>query len=289
MASTSTIVNPAGGTPGQSGPALAATRVPLWPVIVQGVRVRAVLTTVLSLMMLAMGLLVGAMWPSLRGSFGEMASQLPPAFDALMGSQPLTTAVGWANAEMLSMVAPAATIAMGVISAAKATAAEEEDKTLAVMLALPLTRTGYLVARELSMIVSVLIVSAAVLVGLLIGNPLGDLGLGVANIVAASAACALIGILFGSIALALGAWSSQLRFTFAVAAGLAVAAFAASTFLPLSESVQWGAKLSPWYYYTSDVPLAVGANYGHFAVLLALSGVAFGLAVAALRRRDLRG
>jgi ABC-2 type transport system permease protein len=258
-------------------------------IMVQAVRVRATLVVVISSMMLGMGLIVGALWPTMHESFADLSAGLPAAFDALLGQQSLSTAVGWANAEMLSMVAPAGVIAVGVISAAKATAGEEEAGTLGILLAAPVSRSMFLAAKELAMIVAVFFVSAAVAVGLLLGNTIGGLGIPVGNVIAASVACLLLGVLYGSFALAVGAWTGQRRLTLAAAGGCAALSFAVANFLPLSDVLASGAKLSPWYYYTSDVVLAAGANYWHFAILGGLSLFCYVLAVAGFSNRDLRG
>ncbi|NQU37135.1 MAG: ABC transporter permease subunit, partial [Actinobacteria bacterium] len=158
-----------------------------------------------------------------------------------------------------------------------------------VILAAPVSRAQFLAAKELAMFASVVIVGTAVAVGLLLGNVVGGLELAVGNIVAASVAVVLLGVLFGTVALAVGAWTGQRRLTMAVAGGLAVLAFFVASFLPLSDALAGGAKLSPWYYYTSDVPLANGANYWHFAVLVVTSIVIYVVAQVGFRNRDLRG
>lgn len=201
----------------------------------------------------------------------------------------MSTPSGWANAEMMSMVAPAGVIAVAVISAMKATASEEETKTMGLLLGAPVTRSTFLLAKSAAMAVHVAIVAVAAGVGLTVGSLVGDMDLGLAGIVGASLHVAALGLLFGTVAVAVGAWTGNAKLTSSVAAGLGGLSFALASFLPLSASLADAARVSPWYYYNSSNPLSNGADPLHLAVLLVLAALALALGLFAFRRRDLRG
>lgn len=257
--------------------------------VVHTVRERIPFVTVLSVLMVGMGLMVGALWPSLQDTLAEMQAALPEVFLGLLAGADMATASGWANAELLTMVAPAAVIAVAITSGARLTAGEEEAKTMGLLLGAPVPRRTFLVARMVTTAVTVLLVSAAVGVGLALGSVVGGMDLDGWRILAACAHTAALGLLFGALAIAVGAASGRSRMTVAATAGLAVLAFAAASFLPLSQRFAGAAKGSPWYYYNAADPLTNGADLGHLALLsgLALAFTAAGL--LAFRVRDLRG
>ena len=255
----------------------------------KAVKDRAQIAAAASFYMLLIGAVLGLLWPPLRDVFQKMPQGMTDLVAAISGGTDLTTTTGWANAELLSLLAPAAAIVAGVMSAAAASAGEEEEKTLGLTLGAPVGRSGFLIAKMIAMSVTVLIVSVCVGLGLELGNVIGNLGFTAAGMTGVAAHTLLFGVLFGALAFLLGSATGSKRATTLVPTVVAVLAFAANTFLPLNKSLAPGQKFSPWYYYLSSNPLAHGAAGGQ---LLLLAGVSVVLAIAAVlvfRARDLRG
>lgn len=269
--------------------ARGAPRSPMPTVVLHAVRERLVLVGAVSALMVGMGLLVGALWPSLKDTFADLQESLPDAFSTILAGADMSTPSGWANAETMSMVAPAGVIAVAVISAMKATAAEEETKTMGMLLGAPVGRSTFLLAKAAAMAIHVLLVAGSVGVGLALGSLVGDMGLSAGNIVGAALHVGALGLLFGAIAIAVGGWSGNGKLTTTVAAGLGGLSFALASFLPLSDTLADGARVSPWYYYNSSDPLSNGADPLHLVVLAGLALLAIAVATWAFRRRDLRG
>lgn len=261
----------------------------LLAMIGQAVRDRLPLVIAVSALMVGMGLMVGSLWPLLQGTFADLQDSLPDAFSTILAGADMSTPSGWANAEMLSMVAPAGVIAVAVISATKSTAHEEETKTMGVLLGAPVARSTFIWAKSAAMAVHVAIIAVAIGIGLMLGSLVGDMSLGAANIIGTSLHAAGLGLLFGAVAMAVGASTGNGRLTTTIAAGLAGLSFALASFLPLSDSLAFGAKASPWYYYNSSDPLANGVDPLHLAVLLALGALALAAGTLAFRRRDVKG
>jgi ABC-2 type transport system permease protein len=229
----------------------------------KAVKDRTQVVGVASFYMLMIGAVLGLLWPPLRDVFRTLPQSMVDLVKAISGGTDLSTPAGWANAELLSLIAPAAVIVVAIMSAAAASAGEEENKTLGLTLSAPVSRSVFLVATMVAMAVCVLIVSICIGLGLVLGNLVGKF--------------------------LLGAASGSKRVATLVPALVAVLAFAANTFLPLSADLADGQKLSPWYYYNSSNPLVHGADAGH---VMLLAGISILLAVAAVlvfRRRDLRG
>jgi ABC-2 type transport system permease protein len=255
----------------------------------KAIKDRTKVVGVASFYMLLIGAILGLLWTPLRNVFRAMPQSMNNLVKAISGGTDLSTPTGWADAELLSLLAPAAVIVVAILSGAAASAGEEENKTLGVTLSAPVGRGTFLTAKMIAMVASVLIVSICIGLGLELGNVIGNLGFVAAGIIGVAAHALLLGVLFGALAFLLGAATGSKRIATLVPALVAVLAFAANTFLPLNPSLAGGQRFSPWYYYISVNPLVHGADGGHLLLLAGISIVVAFAAVIAFGRRDLRG
>lgn len=247
------------------------------------------LVGVLAFYGLALGVAVGALWPPLQQTFADLSDSLPAAVNQLMGGVSLGTPAGWMNAEMMSIIAPGFLIAIAVISGGRAIAGEEGERTLGLVLSTSASRTTFLAAKTVAMVVHVLIVSVFIFVGLLLGNLIGDMGIGVGLMLAATVQMTLVALVFGAIALTLGVAGTNRRQTMAISAGVAGLSFVLAVFLPMTESLKWLAKLNFWYPFSANVALVNGIDWGFAAVLAACAIVISAVGFVIFPRRDLRG
>ena len=98
---------------------------------------------------------------------------------------------------------------------------------------------------------------------------------------------ALLGILYGTVALALGAATGRRGVARGVAAALAVAAYLLSS---LADLVGWLKPIrpaSPWYHTLGVDPLAAGFLPLHLLVIVVMTAAVIGAAVTAFDRRNL--
>lgn len=253
------------------------------------IRDRLTLVGVIVAAMVAMGALTGALWPSLRGAFADLPTDVNDAIGTVLAGSDLTTAAGWMNTELVSLLVPGGLIAVAVISAAKGIAGEEADKTLGVLLSVPVSRATFLAAKTAAMIVTVLLATLGVAAGILIGNLVGDLAITTAGVLGTCAHGALLAILFGAVTVLVAALTGDKRLATVIPAGLAVLAFALNAFLPLADAVAGYAKISPWYYFADSNPLVNGPGYSHLLVLAVVAVALLVPAFLAYRRRDLHG
>lgn len=250
---------------------------------------RVTIVSVLAFYGLAMGAGVGALWPPLKKTFTSLSAALPAAFDRLLGGVSMGTPAGWMNAEMISIMGPGFLIATAIISAGAAIAGEEQARTMGLVLSTSASRTTFLAAKTAAMVAHVLIVSVAMFAGLLIGNFIGHMGIGVGLLLAATSQMTLVGLVFGAIALTLGAAGSDRRRTMTISAGLAGLSFVLAVFLPMSQSLAWLAKLNFWYPYSANAALVNGIDWGFAAVLATCAVTISALGFVIFPRRDLRG
>jgi ABC-2 type transport system permease protein len=250
---------------------------------------RVTVVGVLSFYSLAMGAGVGALWPPLKKTFASLSASLPAVFDRLLGNVSLATPAGWMNAEMMSLVAPGFLIATAIISGGASTAGEEQARTMGLVLSTSASRTTFLAAKTAAMVAHVLMVSVAMFIGLVVGNLIGHMGVGVGLLLAATAQAALVGLVFGAIALTIGAAGADRRRTMTISGAIAGLSFVLAVILPMNESLAWLAKLNFWYPYIANPALVHGIDGGFMAVLAACAVVISAVGFVIFPRRDLRG
>lgn len=231
-------------------------------------------------------LFVGALYPSLKDTFGKL--NVPRGVANLLGGADYSTLTGWLQSEIVATYGPLVFCAVAINTAAATTTGDEDDGVLATLLAHPITRTRLLLGKTFALTLLMLTVSVATWIGLIVGVAIAGGGISTAHLAAQSAHLGLLGLTLGMLALALGASTGRKPIAAGGAAGVAILGFLLNGLAPLSSAVSWMRYVSPFYYYTGGRPLTNGAQWGHLAVLAAISLVLVGSAVAGFRRRDLR-
>ncbi len=243
---------------------------------------------VTSLIMILIGLMVGPMYGMMDESLKDFSEQLPEALMAMVGSVDMGTPEGFFQAETFSLVGPVACITLTAAIGARALAGEEDRNTMGLLLANPIRRSRIVVEKAIAMVVHAVAFGFATFAGTALGSLVGGLGMDMGHIAAASLLLTLVGLVFGLAALAIGAATGRVRAAAYGAAGLGLAAYFVSSFLPLSDSLAGLAEWSPFHYYLSSDPLVNGMHWGHGALLAGLSAVLVLLSAVLFERRDLR-
>lgn len=272
-------------------PATALPAVSIWRTVYRrALADKTTLVGVLAFYGFAVSIGVGALWPPMKDTFVAIAEDFPAAFDSMLGGLSLATPAGWMNAELLSIMGPGFLIATAMISAASATAAEEQARTLGLVLSTGTPRTTFLSAKATAMVTHVLIVGAAIFAGMLAANPIGDLGIPTSAMVAATVQMVLIALVYGALTLLIGVLTADKRLSLAIPGGIFAVSFIAASFLGLADSLVWLSKLNLWYPYLANPAFANGIDWGFTTLMAALAvGIGASSFVAFHRRADLRG
>jgi len=93
---------------------------------------------------------------------------------------------------------------------------------------------------------------------------------------------------FGALSLTISAASGRVRMAIFGTIGVALVAFVANGFLPLSQGVEGLTKWTPVHYYLSSDPLNNGMNWLHGGILATLFVALVAAAVVLFDRRDIR-
>jgi ABC-2 type transport system permease protein len=127
--------------------------------------------------------------------------------------------------------------------------------------------------------------------------PLATFGVGalvevevaVGNVLLSLLGQVLLGVAFGLLALAVGAYRGSRGLGIAVASGVAATSYLVGSLAPVVSWLEPAKWLSLFYYATGDNPLANGLPLWHLLVLGGVTLLLLALAVVAFVGRDLRG
>ena len=247
------------------------------------------LLVVCVMIMFYLGLMIGPLWAILPESFQDVISQYPDVLLGMIGAADLSTPEGYLQAEVFSLMGPATFVALAALMATRAIAGEEQSRTMGLLMANPLRRSTIIIEKTLSMIAYSVILGVATFFGVWFGNLLGGIDIPISNLVATTALLTLLGLVFGSVAMLLGAATGKTRVAAYGAIGVTLAAYFAFSFLPLAESLADYAKWSPFHFYLGSDPLTNGMAWGDAAVLAGIFISLIALSIPLFQRRDLRG
>lgn len=199
--------------------------------------------------------------------------------------------VGYLTAGLFSLMLPMMFLFFTIGMGANAIGGEEERKTLDMLLANPISRSRILLEKWGAMVILTLLLGLVPLVAFAVGGPGVELvgeALSIANVGAGLLSAVLLGLFFGTLALAVGAATGSRTLAWSVAGGLALANYLVKTMAETAESMKTVQKALPLYYYLSDDsnPLQQGLDPVHAGVLLLGVVVFLAVGLVTFQRRD---
>jgi ABC-2 type transport system permease protein len=239
-------------------------------------------------MFLAQGFLLGLFYAVIPMETLALSDALPSELLAFFGGGNLGTPEGWYQIETFGMMAPLVVMIVTIAIGAGAVAGEESKRTIGLLLANPLSRTRILAEKTFTLVLFGSLVGLATFGGVALGSVAGDLGMDIGNIAATSVLATLVGLLFGALALALGAATGRRKMAMWTAIGAAVFTHVLNSLGEVNEGLTGIQRLSPFYYFLGSDPLNNGMDWGGAAILGGLTVVLIAAAFVLFQRRDLR-
>jgi len=216
-------------------------------------------------------------------------TELPEVFRQIVGVPPGVDVASLGIGVMITSYG--AWILSGLmIAAGSASIASEESKgTIGILLGNPKSRTNMLLSKAASMILLTALAVAGLFGSIYLIVGMFDISTTGLNVLALNLHLFFNVLFYGSMAMAIGAWTGNRGTAAGATAGLMFVSIFAVGILPLVEGLGGIAKVFPWYYFNSSEPLFNGVNWGHIAIL-GIGIVLFAIvAVIGVNRRDLRG
>jgi ABC-2 type transport system permease protein len=231
-------------------------------------------------------LVVVALYPSFKNStsLDSLSGSTAAALFGVTGR--LTSPGGWLNGNIYGNFFPLIMLLLTIGYGAAALAGQDEDGTLALVVALPVRRRTIVFQKACAMAIQALLLAATVTLCVLIGREF-QLTVGAGDAVAISVALMLMGLDFGLIAMAIGAATGRRGTALGIASGLAAASYLLSSLASAIPAIRPGRYLSLFYWSVGDDQISRGVSPGDFTVLIAVALCALAASVAALRNADL--
>lgn len=236
-----------------------------------------------------MALLYAASYPLMvEPAMVEALEAMPAELMALFGWQDLASAAGYLDGTVFALTAPVLLIIMALAMGTRAIAGEEEEGQLDLVLSHPVSRGRLLLERAAALALAVTLGGLAVFITLWLARaPTGLTDVLPAGLAAASLLLTLLGLVYGALALCIGAATGRPGLSTAVAGLAAVLGYMGHTFAPGVEQLAWLRHLSPFHYALAGSPLRDGLAWGDAAVLLGAAALLIALALWLFSRRDI--
>lgn len=236
-----------------------------------------------------------ALYPSLKGeqSLNDVVDQMPEAVRSMLGIDkaiPLTSPAGYLQGRLFGSLLPVILIVFGIGLGARAIAGAEQEGTLELLLANPVTRRTVVVERYLAVVgmlagLCAVFAMALVVLGLPFGALDGVPWTGLAGEVAGAFA---ISLLHTTVAFGVSAGTGRRAWALSSATVVAVAGYLLQGLLALSDAIAPLRFVVPWHWYLGRNMLAQGVAPDAIVVPIVLSAVIFAAGAGAFIRRDLR-
>ncbi|MDP2183131.1 MAG: ABC transporter permease subunit [Actinomycetota bacterium] len=239
-------------------------------------------------MFLIQGFMLGPFYSVIPEETRAMGDQLPEQMIAIFGGGDLSTPQGWYQIETFGMMAPVVIMIATIAIGAGAIAGEESKRTMGLLLANPISRARIIAEKTFTMLLFGSLVGLATFGGVALGSIVGDLGIDVGYIAATCVLATLVGMLFGALALAVGAGTGRKKVAMWVAIGAATLTHVLNSLGEINSNLAGIQKLSPFYYYLGSDPLNNGMDWVGAVVLAATTVVLIAASFVLFQRRDIR-
>ncbi len=239
-------------------------------------------------MFLIQGFMLGPFYALIPEATRAIGDQLPQEMIALFGGGNMSTPEGFYQIETFGMMAPVVIMIVTIAIGSGAIAGEESKRTMGLLLANPISRSRIIGEKTFTMLLYGSIVGIATFGGVAVGSITGNLGIDIGNIAATSALATLVGLLFGALALAVGAGTGRKKMAMWVAIGAAVFMHILNSFGEINNNLVAVQKLSPYYYYLGSDPLNNGMDWSGATVLVVVTALLTGASFVLFQRRDIR-
>jgi ABC-2 type transport system permease protein len=237
------------------------------------------------------GAAYAAFYPSMNNPDMQAAlDAFPPELLDALGMADITSPNGYLGSTVFGLLGPALVVVYAGGIGMRAIAGEEEAGRLELFLAHPLARRSLVLQRAAAVTVALAVVTFVLFVALVaIRSPAQLLALSPINLAAASLQLFLLGVVFGTLALAVGAATGRRALAMGAVAVVAVGSYVANTLGPAVPALAWTQSISPFFYLSAGQPLANGWQVRDALVLSSVAVALVGAAVVGFNRRDVAG
>ena len=228
-------------------------------------------------------------------SFRDQAAELQKSFENLPdaavqlfgGSTDFFSPVGFVNSQIFFLMLP---LILGILTIGLGSgllAREEQDQTIEMLLARPVSRSKLLAAKGIAGVIILTIVTLAGLATTLVTAKIVDLDIATMPLVQVTAVCWLLVLSFGAIAFLLSAIGKTRGASLGIATLVAIGGYLVSSLAGTVDWLKTPSKAFPFNYYESEAILRGNANWNNLIFFAAVVAVGAALSWLVFRRRDI--
>ena len=227
-------------------------------------------------------LIIVALYPQFKNSVSlDQITKNGNAVSALLGATgTLTSPAGWLDANIYANFLPLIMLLITVGYGASCIAGQDEDGTLS------LPRRAILLQKALTLAVQAALLGLATTICVVIGRGFG-LTIPVAGIAGITIGVTLLGVDFGLLALALGAWAGRRGTALGITASIAAASYLLNSLAPVVAWIRPARYASLFYWSVGNAQLTTGLTAASSAILAATGIALLAAAAAAFNHLDL--
>lgn len=231
-----------------------------------------------------------AFWPAFRGSSGitDAINQLPSAVIDAFGLANFGTPAGYLRGNLYELFVPLL-FAMAAITLANGqTAGEEASGRLELFFAQPVSRRAILLGRAVAVLIVLVALAAVVAVAQVAADAAVDLQIDSGYLASTILLCALLGILHGSLAIAIAGARATPSLVMGIGIAITFAGYIVSALFPLSAVISPWQHVSPWNWALGGDPLVNPTELWRYAALAVPSVLLTAFGLGAISRRDIQ-
>ena len=221
------------------------------------------------------------------GQMAEAVAGYPEAMREAFRLDDLNSAAGYLGSSVFGLILPLIAMFYGAATGARAIAGDEESGRLDLILAHPVSRTHLVLHRFAALIAGACIIAGAIFLGMLAIRSSAQLtDVTVAEFAAQCLNLALLAIVFGALAMGIGAATGKRAMVFTLTAVIGVITYALHTFTG-QLGIDGSKVLSPFHYYIGGEPLKNGIHGTDAVVLFTIALTFVTAGTVWFNRRDL--
>ena len=218
-----------------------------------------------------------------------LIKSMPPAMQKFVGGQAsLGIPEEYLNMKLFDSWLPIILAVFAIVQGAAAIAGEEENGTIDLLMANPVTRWRIILEKFAAIGVAVVLMTVVNCLGLVLGLLVTGLDASFVRLVWATLNMIPVVLVFGAIALVGSCVFHRRRPASAIAVVILVSSYFIYVLGRLSEAVQPWLKLSLFHYYEKTNPIGNEVDTGSILLLVGLVVILVTAAVIAFKKKDLK-
>jgi ABC-2 type transport system permease protein len=232
-----------------------------------------------------------AFWPAFKGSsaVSTVLDQMPSGLVQAFGLQDFGTPAGFLRANLYDFFVPLLIAIAAVALASGQTASEEAGGRLELYLAQPFDRRAVFLGRAVAVLVGLAVITLVLGVAQFGIDVAVDLRIDAGYLASTITLCSLLGVLHGSLAIAIAGGWARPSIVLGVGIGVAVAGCVIAALFPLSDVLAPWRHVSPWDWAFGGNPLDHATEVWRYLALAVPSVALTALGLLAVGRRDIAG